>query len=111
MLTKRIIAIILLTALVNIITCRQVTISNVIPRRDTDGNIMDAHDGNVFLHDGLYYYYDASYGLCKEPPGPSGCIVWHQVDAVSDSIIMLVFILHRILPFGQIMGPSFQCLQ
>ena len=62
---------------IGVITCRQVTISNVIPRRDTNGSIIDAHDGNVFYYDGLYYYYGASYGLCKEPPGPSGCTVWH----------------------------------
>ncbi|CAF1299277.1 unnamed protein product [Rotaria magnacalcarata] len=77
MISKLVVIIILVTAIVNGITCRQITISNVIPRRDTDGNIMDAHDGNVFLHEGLYYYYGASYGLCKEPPGPSGCTVWH----------------------------------
>jgi hypothetical protein len=57
--------------------CRPVIISNVIPRRDTKGNILDAHDGNIFLYEGLYYYYGASYGTCKEPPGPSGCTVWH----------------------------------
>jgi beta-xylosidase len=74
---KLIVIIMLLTTIVNFIICRQVTISNVIPRRDTDGNIIDAHDGNVFLYDGLYYYYGASYGLCQEPPGPSGCTVWH----------------------------------
>ena len=68
---------IILTTIVNFGTCREVTISNIIPRQDTDGHIMDVHDGNVFLHDGLYYYYGASYGLCKEPSGPSGCTVWH----------------------------------
>ena len=68
---------IFLIGVLSVVTCRQVTISNVIPRRDTDGNIIDAHDGNVLLYDGLYYYYGPSYGLCKEPPGPSGCSVWH----------------------------------
>jgi beta-xylosidase len=68
-----ILLIIVLTVIINVVTCRQVTISNVVPRRDTNGNIMDAHDGNVLLYDGLYYYFGPSYGLCKEPPGPSGC--------------------------------------
>eukprot|EP00698_Gefionella_okellyi_P002081 TRINITY_DN11960_c0_g1_i1.p1 TRINITY_DN11960_c0_g1~~TRINITY_DN11960_c0_g1_i1.p1 ORF type:complete len:390 (-),score=94.49 TRINITY_DN11960_c0_g1_i1:847-1995(-) len=54
-------------------TCVDVTISNVIPRRDTAGQIMDAHDGNIFLKDGVYYYYAASYGDCQEPAGTSGC--------------------------------------
>ncbi|CAF1594274.1 unnamed protein product, partial [Adineta ricciae] len=69
--------IVLLITIFNGIACRNVTISNVIPRRDTNESILDAHDGNVFLYAGLYYYYGASYGLCKEPPGPSGCTVWH----------------------------------
>ncbi|CAF0873651.1 unnamed protein product [Adineta ricciae] len=69
--------IVLLITIFSGIACRNVTISNVIPRRDTNGSILDAHDGNVFLYAGLYYYYGASYGLCKEPPGPSGCTVWH----------------------------------
>ncbi len=73
MLTNLVVGIMLLMTVVNIITCREVTINNVIPRRDTDGNILDAHDGSVFLYDDLYYYYGPSYGLCKEPPGPSGC--------------------------------------
>ena len=50
-----------------------ITISNVIPHRDTDGVIMDVHDGNVMFMNGTYYYYGASYGLCLEPSGESGC--------------------------------------
>jgi hypothetical protein len=61
-----------LTVIISVTLGREVTISNVIPRRDTEGNILDAHDGNLFLYDGLYYYYGANYGLCREPPGPSG---------------------------------------
>lgn len=49
------------------------TIQNVKDRLDTAGQIIDAHDGITFGHDGLYYYYGASYGTCKEPAGPSGC--------------------------------------
>jgi hypothetical protein len=52
----------------------QVTISNVDPRRDTTGKIMDIHDGTTLhLPDGLYYYYGASYGNCTEFPGNDGC--------------------------------------
>jgi len=51
-----------------------VTESNVAPRLDTTGTIMDIHDGNTFLHsDGLYYYFGASYGLCEEPNSTNGC--------------------------------------
>ena len=50
-----------------------VTISNVNPRRDINGKIMDIHDGNTLHIDNLYYYYGASYGNCTEFPGPDGC--------------------------------------
>ena len=53
--------------------CVQVTLSNVVPRVDTNGNILDAHDGNIVYYDGLYYFFGPSYGLCREPAGPSGC--------------------------------------
>lgn len=77
MFTNSIIVALFLTAVISMVTCRQITISNVIPRRDTDGNILDVHDGKVFLHDGLYYFFGPSYGLCKEPSGSSGCDGWH----------------------------------
>ena len=61
------------------IRSESVTIFNSIPRRDTSGEIMDAHDGKVlgpFPHlGGLYLWYAASYGDCKEPSGNSGCSV------------------------------------
>jgi len=50
-----------------------VNISNVHPRHDSTGVIMDVHDGNTFYMDGQYWYFGASYGLCREPSGPSGC--------------------------------------
>ncbi len=56
---------------------KHVTISNVMPRRDTSNRIMDAHDGKVlgpFPHLGnRYLWYAASYGNCTEPSGNSGC--------------------------------------
>ena len=50
-----------------------VTISNIIPRRDTSGAILDAHDSKLNLHGGLFYWHAASYGNCTEPKGPTGC--------------------------------------
>ena len=52
---------------------RPVTISNVVPRRDTDGAILDAHDSKVVFKDGLFHWFAASYGNCSEPRGSSGC--------------------------------------
>lgn len=51
----------------------EVTISNVVPRLDNTGQILDAHDGDVVLFNGTYYYFAAGYGLCTERPGQNGC--------------------------------------
>jgi hypothetical protein len=52
------------------------TLSNVLPRRDTSGAIMDAHDGNIVTsptHPGLFFWYAAGYGACPERNSTSGC--------------------------------------
>ena len=47
-------------------------ISNVLPRRDTSGAIMDMHDGNVHVgDDGTYYWYAAGYGVSTHLPPTS----------------------------------------
>ena len=43
------------------------TISNVKPRVDTDGDIINVGDGCITYHDKLYYIYGAAYQCCKEP--------------------------------------------
>ena len=45
------------------------TISNVTPRRDTDGDIISAGDGCVSYHpdEQLYYLFGAHYQPCAEP--------------------------------------------
>jgi len=54
-------------------TCVKNTISNVVPRVDDFGMVIDAHDGNVIFYEGVYLWYAASYGPCKEPSGNTGC--------------------------------------
>jgi len=50
-----------------------VTILNQpIVRTDVYGNAMDIHDGNVVLHNGLYYMFGVMYGSCEEPQSPDG---------------------------------------
>ena len=46
-------------------------ISNLTPRRDVDGNLMDAHDGAVIQWQpgGSYYYYSMGYRNCTESKG------------------------------------------
>jgi hypothetical protein len=53
-----------LAGLVALAAAKQVTISNVIPRRDADGAILDAHDSKLNFFEGLYYWHAASYGNC-----------------------------------------------
>ncbi|CAF1097557.1 unnamed protein product [Adineta steineri] len=60
--------------LIPIVTTVLVTIDNQQPRRDVNGEIIDAHDGSIqqFVPGGLYYMHAMQYGLCKEPPN-YGC--------------------------------------
>jgi hypothetical protein len=39
-----------------------VAISNVTPRRDADGNILDAHDGCLHKFGDRYFLYGTAYG-------------------------------------------------
>jgi len=41
---------------------RSVTIQNTVPRRDTQGNAIDAHDGCLRFYAGRYYLYGTAYG-------------------------------------------------
>lgn len=58
-----------------IIVATSSILSNNLPRRQTNGSIIDAHDGNVLFDSttSTYLYFAAGYGLCKEPPDESGC--------------------------------------
>lgn len=46
-------------------TARAVHIDNTIPRRDTHGNIINAHDGHIQLFQGAYWLYGTSYTHCN----------------------------------------------
>jgi len=41
---------------------KTVTISNLRPRTDSDGQIVDAHDGRISQFNGVYYWYGTAYG-------------------------------------------------
>ena len=60
-------------ALLGLAAAHNVTISNVVPRRDADGAILDAHDSKLLFRNGRYEWFAASYGNCTEPPGGNGC--------------------------------------
>lgn len=61
------IALFLIFGFVGDVMAKLVTISNLEPRRDTSGEIVAAHDGNIvqFTPSGDYHFYGMSYGNCK----------------------------------------------
>ena len=68
----------LAAALCGVTACVPQDLSNVVPRRDVNGAILDAHDGNV-VYDEVgqqWLYFAAGYGACREPDGLNGCADW-----------------------------------
>ena len=49
------------------------TVSNVEPRRDSSGAIVNAHDGQIVHENGTYYWFAAGYEPCQEFSGLGGC--------------------------------------
>jgi hypothetical protein len=49
------------------------TFSNVVPRKDAAGKIVNAHDGQIIHQNGTYYWFAAGYDACLESPGLNGC--------------------------------------
>eukprot|EP01043_Picozoa_sp_COSAG02_P092402 COSAG02_NODE_29022_length_577_cov_1.081590_1_plen_130_part_10 len=49
------------------------TFSNIEPRRDTAGQIIDAHDGNYLFTNGTWWYFAMGYGLCNDTGTVNGC--------------------------------------
>jgi hypothetical protein len=54
--------------LLQLVTAKQVNISNTEHRYNVTGDIMDAHDGsyNQWTPGGDWYYYAMGYGTCKQ---------------------------------------------
>lgn len=50
------------------VSCRLITISNILPRVDVHNQSMDIHDGNIIQYEkgGLYYFYGVGYGGCHQ---------------------------------------------
>ena len=45
----------------------KVTVSNILPRFDTDGNYINAHDGGLYEFDGVFHLYGTVYEHCHQP--------------------------------------------
>jgi hypothetical protein len=43
-------------------TAQTIKVSNVTPRKDQKGEIIDAHDGNLMFFNGKFYWYGTAYG-------------------------------------------------
>ena len=56
----------------------RVVVDNAQPRRDTDGNILNSHDGSIIEHNGSFYKYGTQQpdcvgsSLCKADPNHCG---------------------------------------
>ena len=46
-------------------------VNNTTPRRDTDGHVLDAHDGCLHEFDGRNYLYGTTYGKTDDPAASS----------------------------------------
>ena len=62
----------ILAALLPLVALEPVRISNLQPKLDVTGAIVNGHDGTYRLVGGFWYYHAAEYGLCPEPP-KRGC--------------------------------------
>ena len=51
-----------LLCLVHSVSCGSVTISNKVARRDVNGDILNAHNGNIVYVNGTYFLYGENYG-------------------------------------------------
>ena len=54
---------------------RAATVSNLIPRTDTAGQIVNAHDGQIVHENGTYYWFAAGYDACHESAGLATAVV------------------------------------
>jgi hypothetical protein len=55
---------------------RAIEISNVVPRVDQHGNIVDAHEGNIFFFENAYWYFGVAY-----PPCTGACAACNASEA------------------------------
>ena len=85
-------------ALLGAASARLITFSNIAPRRDTGGNIINAHDGTTrrYAPGGRFYYAAMGYPACNETGKINGCTdciygvsnsvaVWSSPDLSSGS--------------------------
>ena len=78
-----------------LVWCNGASFSNVLPRNDTKGNILNAHDGQIVRENGTYYWFAAGYQPCLEQPGLNGCAgcskahihIWVLVDFILQSFL------------------------
>ena len=55
---------------------RAADVSNVVPRLDQDGRIVNAHEGNIFFFENTYWYFGVAY-----PPCTGACAACNASEA------------------------------
>ena len=95
-----------------------VTFSNVLPRYNITGDIMDAHDGsyNQWVPGGPWYYYAMGYGTCKQGGdmchgcgyGYSWIGVWTSPDLSNGSWTLVREARDNSWPAGSTVGAYFR---
>ena len=60
------VCVILLVSSFLLVSSKQVVISNVLPRLDTNGTYVDAHDGCLVKFGSTYFLYGTVYGKCHQ---------------------------------------------
>jgi len=70
---------------VSLMSCehKTITISNVIPRTDVNGNVVDAHDGRVIKFGDTFYWYGTSYGNTNGFTTNNSYVSYSSTDLVS----------------------------
>eukprot|EP00664_Eupelagonemidae_sp_cell27_P005789 gene5789-4941_t len=100
------------------VRAKAVTISNTAARRNTSGQIIDAHDGSYsqWTPGGPWYYYAMGYGTCKQGgPHCHGCGygyswigVWRSADMSNNSWTLVREARDDSWPSGEGVGAYFR---
>ncbi|MBN8858075.1 MAG: family 43 glycosylhydrolase [Sphingobacteriales bacterium] len=56
------ITILFISLVIPVLAQKEIVINNIIPRVDTEGNIIDAHDGRIVKYGNRFYWYGTAYG-------------------------------------------------
>ena len=92
----------LVVAVLPCASARRVTVSNAVPRLDTDGNPINAHDGGMYEFDGLFHLYGTAYAHCHQagPTCDGECGYYYNTFSLytSPDLVNWTLVSNNILP-------------